>query len=540
MSRTIAFRIVLAAAVLVCFTGIAAAASDPPAPGSAASGVPAAEAAGFPPVATPDPVVAWMAGQVRQDEVAKSVAELSGELPVTIGDSSYTIQSRHMYSGIALENAAAYVAERLARSGLTVEYHRWGGPSSAPNVIGEKRGIARPDEIYVLAAHLDDMPLGIAPGADDDASGCAAVLAAAKILSQFSWDCTLRFAFWTGNEQGFDGSSRYASRAAGRGENIAGLIDLDMIGWRPSGGAAADLHANSDIPLSVDLANQVASGMNAYGLGLAPQVFVDGYSEGDHLSFWRYGYSAILGAEHNSPGPGGSNPYYHTAGDRLSTLDLAYLTGYTRAAVAATAHMAGCLTTGRIEGRVTAAHDGSPVPNAELVLRDSGGRQYVLHLGGDGRYSQAIPPASYSLTVSAYGYAELTTSGIRPPVNGSVTQEMPLVALPPTAPSLTVALDAGEAGLAWQHVAPNTAYRVRRSADPYFVAAGGVVVAEVNATHPPAPGETLTYRDPDSGAGDASVNHYYAVQGINAAGATAGSDQMGEFDYQLARPAGPD
>ena len=63
--------------------------------------------------------------------------------------------------------------------GLSATYHTWGG-STYPNVIATRTGAAQPDVVFILCAHLDDMPSGAtAPGADDNASGSAAVLAAA-------------------------------------------------------------------------------------------------------------------------------------------------------------------------------------------------------------------------------------------------------------------------------------------------------------------------------------------------------------------------
>ena len=75
----------------------------------------------------------------------------------------------------------------------------------------------------------------IIPGADDNASGSVATLLAADILSQYQWGCTLRFAFWTGEEQGLLGSYAYAQQAYQSGENILGYLNLDMIAWNTIG-----------------------------------------------------------------------------------------------------------------------------------------------------------------------------------------------------------------------------------------------------------------------------------------------------------------
>ena len=86
-------------------------------------------------------------------------------------------------------------------------------------MIGQITGETPLSPIFLIGAHLDDMPVGpTAPGADDNASGSAAVLVAADILSQYQWGCTLRFAFWTGEEQGLLGSAAYAQRSHDSGK----------------------------------------------------------------------------------------------------------------------------------------------------------------------------------------------------------------------------------------------------------------------------------------------------------------------------------
>ena len=393
----------------------------------------------------------------------------------------------------------------------------------------------------MVTAHLDDMPTGSpAPGADDNASGAVAVLVAADVLSQFSWNCTLRFALWTGEEQGLLGSERYAHRAQSNGENIAGVLNLDMIAWNTAGSTPdIDLHAKSSMPATVDLANQMASVIATYGIDLVPEVRADGTGASDHASFWNHDYNAILGIEDYYPNEHDFDPYYHMTSDTLSTLDLDYFTEYVKAAVAETTHMAGCLATGSLEGVVLASHDNSPIANAEIKVKDSAGREYTLHSGSDGRYSQAVPPATYSATVAAYGYAPGAVGAVTVSGNSSTTQDCVLTAAAPAATSVSISLDSGELKLAWPHISPDTAYQVHRSSTPYFTPDGSTLVTTLSAAHSPAPDETLTYRDPHSGSGDASVNDYYVVLAINPAGASAASDRRGEFDFMLGLPASP-
>ncbi len=298
----------------------------------------------FPPVTAPDPVVEGMLGAVQQETLRQYTGDLTGEWPALIRGTPYTIATRNSKSGVPVRQATYYVGDHLAAHGLAVEYHTW-NLDRPSNVIGQLTGRTRPSDIYMITAHLDNMPEGSpAPGADDNASGSVAVLVAADILSQYRWDCTLRFALWTGEEQGLLGSNAYAERAAARDEKILGVLNLDMIAWNTLGSPRdIDLHATSLRPATVELANQFASVVGVYGLNLIPEVRTDGTGASDHASFWDSGYTAILGIEDYYPNSHDFSPYYHQASDLLTTLDMGYFTEYAKAAVASLAHMSGCL-----------------------------------------------------------------------------------------------------------------------------------------------------------------------------------------------------
>ncbi len=288
----------------------------------------------------PDPVIQSMMDQVISSTVYQYTGGLSGEWPVTIGGSAYTIATRYTYSGTPIEKATQFVGEHLAELGLDVTYHQWSG-STYPNVIGEITGQVNPDDIYIFSAHLDDMPLGAtAPGADDNASGVVAALIAADIFSQYNWGCTIRFGLWTGEEQGLLGSHAYAQHAYNQGENIRGVINLDMISWNTPGSSRdIDLHANAAMPATLTLAQLFAEAVADYEVNLIPGIVPNGTGASDHASFWQYGYTAILGIEDF----GDFNPRYHTVNDRLQYLDMDYYTDFVKASVATFAHMSDCL-----------------------------------------------------------------------------------------------------------------------------------------------------------------------------------------------------
>jgi hypothetical protein len=341
--------------------------------------------ASFPRVTTPDPVVQAMVAQVQQETIRQYTGDLSGEWDVMIRGESFRISTRNMSRGKFVEKATQYAGDHLAERDLTVEYHKWGNPET-PNVIGELRGESRPGDIFMIMAHLDDLPTAsYAPGADDNASGSVGVMVTADVLSQHRWECTLRFALWTGEESGMEGSSAYVSRANVQQDNILGVLNLDMIGWNTTGSVPEiDLHALSTLPATVELATQFASVVEAYNIDLVPQVVTNGTGSSDHAPFWESGYTAILAMEDYYPSNHDFNPDYHTDRDTLDKLDMGYYTEFVKAAVASTAHMTGC----RVRGPAVAAG----YTDAGLTLRWATSvtdTQYEVHRATDPYFSPA-------------------------------------------------------------------------------------------------------------------------------------------------------
>lgn len=383
-----------------------------------------------PTVIEPDPTIQTMIDQVISDTVYLYDGNLSGEWPVNIGGSSYTIATRHTYSGEPIQKATQFVGEHLANLGLPVEYHQWSG-DTYPNVIGEITGLSNPNEIYIVSAHLDDMPSSAnAPGADDNASGVAATLIAADIFSQYQWDCTLRFGLWTGEEQGLNGSHAYAQRAYNNGENIAGVLNLDMIAWNtPNSSRNIDLHATSSIPATLDQAQLFVDVIEAYDLNLIPEINPNGTGASDHASFWQYGYAAILGIEDFDD----FNPYYHTTNDLLAHTDMDYFTEFVRASVGTFAHLTGCLVSsglGTMEGHITEAGSGTPIAEATVTMQSAEGNIFTALADSTGYYSRTLMASTYTVTAQAYGYLPLTIPGIVVITDTITTQDIALIVAP--------------------------------------------------------------------------------------------------------------
>jgi hypothetical protein len=97
--------------------------------------------------------------------------------------------------------------------------------------------------VFVAAGHFDSMPTSVmdptsdAPGADDDASGVAAVIEAARLLAGRKCRATIVFAALSGEEQGLLGGTRLLAELQRRGYTIGGFLDNDIVGADPAPGA---------------------------------------------------------------------------------------------------------------------------------------------------------------------------------------------------------------------------------------------------------------------------------------------------------------
>ncbi len=128
--------------------------------------------------------------------------------------------------------------------------------------------MTRLDDIYILGAHYDSANNA---GADDNGSGTAAVMEAARVLAEYEFDCTLTFIAFDVEERGLKGSEAYAAAADARNENILGVVNLDMIAWNPP-----EQRRNEVWVYEEDAAGQIAQDLvdaiNLYGRGLTPYL----------------------------------------------------------------------------------------------------------------------------------------------------------------------------------------------------------------------------------------------------------------------------
>jgi len=206
------------------------------------------------------------------------------------------------------------------------------------NVEAVKPGATHPGQIYILCAHFDaisDDPWNRAPGAEDNASGTAALLEAARVLADCRFDATLKFVAFSGEEQGLLGSAAYAAAEAAAGADIRGVFNMDMTAYLDEPAYDVEVRYNS---FSRDLLARYREAARLYVPGYVIHAVTSGQGGSDHESFWAHGYPALHSIEY-----GGKQfyPYYHKTTDLPRYLTPAFGADVTRVNLAAAASLAG-------------------------------------------------------------------------------------------------------------------------------------------------------------------------------------------------------
>lgn len=264
---------------------------------------------------------------VSQDTLTKVIREFSGEDPTVVNGSTVTILNRESANN---DVAADYLKERLSMfNNLTINDQAYtvtyGSTTySGRNIIATQLGKTNPDDIYIICAHYDSVDDYCV---DDNASGTAAVLEIARVLSTQCFDNTIIYALWDEEEDGLVGSRYYANAAGVNGDNILGVLNLDMMAYDGDGDNDFDIDVRN-IAGSLNLKDDMLSALTSSDLNLNANVVNPGSGASDHFWFWSNGFPAIFVGE--SWFNGDETPNYHTANDRFVDLDMNYFTDLTK------------------------------------------------------------------------------------------------------------------------------------------------------------------------------------------------------------------
>lgn len=249
--------------------------------------------------------------EVNLDSLLLTVARLSGIEPVTINGQEQHIQTRHATKA-GNEWAATYIQDRLKAWNYTTtnQYFNIDGK----NILGMRKGNIHPEKAFVVCAHYDAIAgdFNKAPGADDNASGCAAVLEAARLLKDSQFPYTLFFVFFDEEEQGLLGSKSFQLQFGYDDYDILAVFNLDMIAYDDNLDMRSEIHTRPH-KNSLELAAKLKSLNDTFQLGLDLQIIDPGTPDSDHSSFWDQGITAILLIEDEQD----FNRYYHTSNDSM-------------------------------------------------------------------------------------------------------------------------------------------------------------------------------------------------------------------------------
>jgi Zn-dependent M28 family amino/carboxypeptidase len=206
-------------------------------------------------------------------------------------------------------NTRVYLSNQLTAIGLTpmtVAYE------SGANVVAALPATVATSAWLVVGAHFDTVD--ISPGANDNATGVAVVLATARALAGVSCrDKNVAFVFFDQEEVGLIGSGVYAAAARAEGMNIVAAHTIDQAGWDMDD----DLRYEIERPSTGLLAKYQAA-----AAAVGAQVVSTQTSSTDHESFRSQGFPAAGVTEEYVSGD--TTPHYHLAGDTPGTVDTVY------------------------------------------------------------------------------------------------------------------------------------------------------------------------------------------------------------------------
>lgn len=269
---------------------------------------------------SPYPVSASLAYTIDRQEQVNGMLKLADEKNLTNTITTLSAYKNRYYTSVTGADASkwlqSYWKELAAgRDDISVAAFRhasWAQES----VILTVQGTSEAQKIIVLGGHMDSIAGGggntVAPGADDNASGIAALTEAIRVLAASGYrpSKTLKFMAYAAEEVGLRGSQEIAASFKREGRNVVGALQLDMTNYNGS---------PEDIFLITDHTN---ASQNAFLASLV-KTYTDyrlgetkcGYACSDHASWTKNGYPASFPFESSF---NQDNPYIHSAKDTIS------------------------------------------------------------------------------------------------------------------------------------------------------------------------------------------------------------------------------
>jgi peptidase M28-like protein len=282
-----------------------------------------------------DPIVSALLAEMNEDTYGDYLSGLSEDFATRLTCTSEAI------------DASDWIAARFEELDLTVTAPEFSNPCpfceqvAGFNVVAEKIGVTRPEEVYLVGAHYDSISMQgctSAPGANDNASGAAGVLELARAFAKWDTEATVLFVAFGGEETGLNGSTGFVQELVSEGtaKNLRGFVALDMIAFYQDtyGGLLEGSGGTQDQTDTLEFLGWIGRTYTELEISTTTD-----YWGSDHVPFLDQGIPGALLIETDFD----LYPYYHTTSDTFDQQDLSYGVEMTRLAGAALATWAGLL-----------------------------------------------------------------------------------------------------------------------------------------------------------------------------------------------------
>ena len=354
-----------------------------------------------------DPIILLSVGE---DDIASMLEQLDEEMFLGYVEDLVAIAEKYeeaRFTGTdGCVEARNFIIQEFANMRLNVRSYAWTAYGtffpynlveySSYNVEARLSGNSNSDKYYIISAHYDTVLN--TPGADDNSAGVAAVLCAAKIMSQYEFNHEIRFICWSGEEQGLLGSNAYAREAYEDCDNLIATINLDMMGYT-SDEIIGDEYKVMVYETCSDslIGNTIQVSQNPkysphLNLEVVPSEDDSGHGS-DQGSFCKYSHDAIFIHEYTW------NDEKDTSGDTIENLDINYATRVARLAMATIATWASSpiisnnapekpgTPNGPDNGKINIVHT-----YTASTIDSDGDQLYYLFDWGDGSHSKWVGP----------------------------------------------------------------------------------------------------------------------------------------------------
>ncbi|MGX5173124.1 M20/M25/M40 family metallo-hydrolase [Aliikangiella sp. IMCC44653] len=288
-----------------------------------------------------------------------------------------------------IKNEWSNIASSRNDISVSLYNHSWAQPS----VIATINGTTNPEEIVVIGGHLDSIngsnpSYGRAPGSDDNASGIAIATETLRALvaSGYKPQRTVKLMGYAAEEVGLRGSKAIAQQAKSNGDNVVGVVQFDMSGFKGT--------SNRDIVFMTDYTNSaqnqfLANLLDTYHPGISYGYDQCGYGCSDHASWHNQGFAASMPFESNM---GDINPRIHTSND--STYDANHSFNFVKLAVTYLAELA--------KGG-TGSNPPPPPPNDQVLENGVAKTGLGASTGQDIVFTMEVPTGATDIQFSITG-----------------------------------------------------------------------------------------------------------------------------------------